>query len=135
MFVESHLSIADLSIQTGKQLPTTLNTTLWGPSVQHGYGRVQGQQIHLRNTVVIREAFGKFNILCVEGLVYKPATTGPIFEQVMAMSLTDKLRKKNKTGVFKKKKVLCITAKLIEIIQFFLSICISQEFKFELHSI
>ena len=133
MFVESHLSIADLSIQTGKQLLTTLNTTLWGPSVQRGYGRVQGQQIHLTNTIIIREAFGKFNILCVEGLVHKPATTGPIFEQVMAMSLTDKLRKKSKLGL--KKKVLCITAKLIEIIQFFLSICRSQEFKFELHSI
>ena len=49
---------------------------------KRGYGKVNKQRIPLANNAVIKEALGKFDILCVEDLVHKIATAGPNFKQV-----------------------------------------------------
>ncbi|KAL5532594.1 RPL7 [Sanghuangporus sanghuang] len=71
---------------------------------KRGYGKVNKQRVPLTSNIVIEEALGKYNILCVEDLVHEIVTAGPHFKQAANFLWPFKLS--NPTGGWRARKFL-----------------------------
>jgi len=49
---------------------------------KRGFGKIKGQRIPLTHNKIIKEALGKFNIICIADVIHEIVTCGPFFKQV-----------------------------------------------------
>jgi len=78
--VEPYISYGFPNLKTVKEL-----------IYKRGFGRIHHQRIPLTNNHIIRNALGKFNIICIEDLVHEIFTVGPHFKQANHFLWTFKL--------------------------------------------